>query len=296
MSGTPTGLLEQARGSLQVLPATGFHRLTEAEFGMPGLVAIESVGPFVELASVGPFITIHDSFLEPGLGIGHHPHRGNERLFYILRGEIRHDDALNGITGVMGEGDLARLTEGERGMLHREWNGRDDLTTHAFILVYTPDMEPPIPLASFAAHRAGEMPRVAEADGVETLHVLGGDSSFRASHSGITSLFDSSMAAHACLETRMGSNEGLILYPLEGTLRLEASPDGQALLPSLSSVHPEGPEAVAMLWSEADGRPLRISAEDGPARLLRIAFARRGPDLGIQEHWGGRRGAGATSR
>lgn len=288
MPGTPTGLLEQARGSLQVLPATGFHRLTEAEFGMPGLVAIESVGPFVQLARVGPFLTIHDSFLAPGLGIGHHPHRGNERLFYILRGEIRHDDALNGITGVMGEGDLARLTEGERGMLHREWNGRDDLTTHAFILVYTPDVEPPIPLASFAAHRAGDMPRVTEADGVETLHVLGGDSGFRANHSGIASLFDSSMAAEASLESRMGPNEGLILYPLDGTLRMDASPDPQALLPSASAAHPEGPDAMALLWSEADGRALRISAEDGPARLLRIGFARRGHDLAIHEPWGPR--------
>jgi redox-sensitive bicupin YhaK (pirin superfamily) len=295
MRHTSAGLLEQVRGSLQVLPARGFHRLTEAEFGMPGLIAIESVGPFVQLASVGPFITIHDSFLEPGLGIGHHPHRGNERLFYILRGEIRHDDALNGITGVMGEGDLARLTEGERGMLHREWNGRDDLTTHAFILVYTPDVEPPIPLASFAAHRAGDMPRVTEADGVETLHVLGGDSGFRASHNGILSLFDSTIAAGSSLERRMGPNEGLILYPLEGTLRLDAQPDGEALLPSVSSVHPEGPDAVALLWSEADGRQLRVSAEDGPARLLRIGIARRGPDLAIHEPWAGRPAAGATS-
>ena len=131
----------------------------------------------------------------------------------------------------MGQGDLARLTEGERGMLHREWNGRDDLTTHAFILVYTPDVEPPIPLASFAAHRAGDMPRVAEADGVETLHVLGGDSGFRANHSGITSLLDSSLAADRSLESHMGPNEGLILYPLEGSVRLDASPDAEARLP-----------------------------------------------------------------
>lgn len=94
-----------APGKLLVIPDTAFFRLTEREFGMPGLVAIESIGPFVEHAIVGPILTIHDSTLAPGLGIGHHPHRGNERLFYILRGEIRHDDSLNRITGVMGEGD-----------------------------------------------------------------------------------------------------------------------------------------------------------------------------------------------
>jgi hypothetical protein len=47
----------------------------------------------------GPLITVHDSVVEAGLGIGHHPHRYNERLFFIERGELDHDDALNGITG-----------------------------------------------------------------------------------------------------------------------------------------------------------------------------------------------------
>lgn len=271
------------RATLQVVRATSFHRLTETEFGMPGLVAIESVGPFVELARLGPFITIHDSFLDPGLGIGHHPHRGNERLFYILRGEIRHDDALNGIRGVMGEGDLARLTEGERGMLHREWNGRDDVRTHAFILVYTPDAEPPIPLASFGAHRASEMPRVEEAPGVETLHLIGGRAAFRASSSELTSWFDSSLAPSATVALAMPPNEGLIVYPLEGTLRLDADSDGEVVLAAGSAIHPEGPDAMAIAWSDEGGRTLRLSAEEGAARVLRIGFARRGHDLVLHE-------------
>ena len=76
-----------ASEALLLIPGHAFHRLTEREFGMPGLVAIEPVGPFVEHVAIGPFLTIHDSTLAPGLGIGHHPHRVNERLFYILRGE-----------------------------------------------------------------------------------------------------------------------------------------------------------------------------------------------------------------
>jgi hypothetical protein len=95
------------------------------------------------------------------------------------------------------------------------------------------------------------------------------------------------MAADASLESHMGPNEGLILYPLEGILRLDAAPDDQARLSSMSSVHPEGPDAVALLWSEGEGRALRISAEDGPARHLRLSFARRGHDLAIHEPWGG---------
>jgi redox-sensitive bicupin YhaK (pirin superfamily) len=279
-------LADQSQDLLHVIPSTSFHRLTEAEFGMPGLVAIESAGPFVDLLKLGPFITIHDSFLDPGLGIGHHPHVGNERLFYILRGEIRHDDALNGITGVMNEGDLARLTEGQRGMLHREWNGRDDVRTHAFILVYTPDVEPPIERASFAAHRATEIPRVAEADGVETLQLIGGEADFRANSTALTSLFDSSLRAGASLELSMPPNHGLLVYPLEGTVRLEGGgddrADGGAFLRASGGIYPEGPDAIAVAWSGPAGRSLTLSAEGHPARVLRIGFERRGDDLVVR--------------
>jgi redox-sensitive bicupin YhaK (pirin superfamily) len=277
MAQTRSTVAEQLSEDLAILPAASFHRLTEREFGMPGLLAIESVGPFVELMSLGPFITIHDSFLEPGLGIDHHPHRGNERLFYILRGEIRHDDALNNIQGVMSEGDLARLTEGQRGMLHREWNARDDITTHAFILVYTPDVEPEIPVASFDAHRAADIPRVEEAPGVETLHVLGGDAKFSANLSTLTTFFDSSLTAEAALEHRMPPNQGLIVYPLEGSVRLEAEGGEPATLRGGGIDRTDGPDAMAVAWSEDSQRLLQLAPENGPARVLRIGF-RRGED------------------
>ena len=266
-------------GGLLLIPDRSFHRLTEREFGMPGLVAIESVGPFVEHAVVGPFITIHDSTLAPGLGIGHHPHRGNERLFYILRGEIRHDDALNGITGVMGEGDLARLTEGRRGMIHQEWNGRDDVTTHAFILVYAPDAEPPIEWASFDALRAADAPRAVEAPGVETIQLIGGQSTFRSSSSAISCLFDTTLAGGSAMDVPVPAGEGLVLYPLAGTLELNAGPDGTAELPGRSTLHPEGPGAVAVVFAGPAARAVRVRAAAGPARLVRAGFVRTDPDV-----------------
>lgn len=270
-------------GALLVIPDTTFFRLTEREFGMPGLVAIESIGPFVEHAIVGPFLTIHDSTLAPGLGIGHHPHRGNERLFYILRGEIRHDDSLNGITGVMEEGDLARLTEGRRGMIHREWNGRDDVTTHAFILVYTPDVEPPIEHASFAALRAAEAPRLAEAPGVETIELIGGRSAFRASSSAITRLVDSTLANGATLDAVVPAGQAMILYPLGGVLHLDAGAAGEAELRGTSDRHPEGPGAVAILFAGESPANVRLGATGGPARVLRAGFVRTSPDVVRQE-------------
>jgi redox-sensitive bicupin YhaK (pirin superfamily) len=283
------GRSEAPGALLEVVPAAAFHRLTEAEFGMPGLVAVESVGPFVRLARLGPFITIHDSFIDPGLGIGHHPHRGNERLFYILRGELRHDDALNGIQGVMEEGDLARLTEGRRGMIHQEWNGRDDVRAHAFILVYTPDAEPAIPFASFAALRAPDRVRTAEGDGAETLALIGGASSFGTSSSAVTLLLDSTLAPGAEIEAGVAPGEGLLLYPLEGSLAVAPPGMGVASLNAVSTVHPEGPDAMAVAWAGPEGRSLRIRAGEEGARLLRIGFV-AGPEPVLL---GKRRPAGA---
>ena len=276
-----------APGALLLIPDTAFFRLTEREFGMPGLVAIESIGPFVEHAVVGPFLTIHDSTLAPGLGIGHHPHRGNERLFYILRGEIRHDDALNGITGVMEEGDLARLTEGRRGMVHREWNGRDDITTHAFILVYTPDAEPGIERASFDALRAADAPRTPEGPGVETIHLIGGRSAFRASSTAITHFLDSTLAEDAILEATIPAGEAVVLYPLEGALRLDAGAAGEAELRGSSALHPEGPGAVAILFAGESAVTVSLRASGGPARVLRTGFVRTSPDV-VRQQPGGR--------
>src|SRR5439155_12340452 len=80
--------------------------LGESDFGMPGLTAAESIGPFVGIQASGPLITVHDSVISAGMGIGHHPHRYNERLFYIEQGQLDHDDSLNHITGHMDAGDV----------------------------------------------------------------------------------------------------------------------------------------------------------------------------------------------
>ena len=61
----------------------------------------------------------------------------------------------------MEEGDLGRLTEGVRGMYHQEWNGADQVT-RAFILVYHPDTNPPIPVAEFALLKAADRVPVSE--------------------------------------------------------------------------------------------------------------------------------------
>ena len=198
---------------LVVLSDEDFATLGERDFGTPGLLARESIGPFVEVRASGPLIMVHDAHVEPRLGIGHHPHRFNERLFYIFSGALNHDDALNRITGHMGAGDIARLTEGVTGMWHKEWNETDE-ETRAFILVYQTD---PIPArASFAALREAEAPRYEEAPGVQTKELVGPKSPLEV-HGDIRLYTDSTFDADARLEVELAADEGGLLVPLEGT-------------------------------------------------------------------------------
>jgi redox-sensitive bicupin YhaK (pirin superfamily) len=222
-------------------------------------------------------LMIHDGFFQPGFGIGHHPHRTNERLFYILEGQVEHDDALNHIRGTMEEGDLGRLTEGVRGMYHQEWNGADQVT-RAFILVYHPDTHPPIPVAEFAVLKAAGRAPIDEGAGVETLELIGPSAGFVVNHSGLKRYLDSSLTDGATIEVTLEPNRGLLLYPVSGRVRLTKE-DGDLVLDAEESVHPEGPGNLAVAWSDTAERRLRLAAVDGPARLLRVEFDRAENDL-----------------
>lgn len=286
-----------------VVPSSAFYRVGEAEFGVPGLIAIESVGPFVPLQSIGPFFMIHDSWWQPGFGIGHHPHRSNERLFYIIRGRVEHDDALNGISGVMEEGDLGRLTEGLQGMFHREWNGAPGALSHAFILVYRPDTEPPIPTAEFAVLRAADRPTYEEADGVETTELVGPRSPFRVNLSTLRLFADTRFAPGAEVTFPLAADEGALVYPLEGRVELDEAAPGPAatatdaaaasgkamtyweappgpprganpaVLSAEGSSLPEGPRELGVAFGGATGRAMRLLTPNGPARVIRVHFA-----------------------
>jgi redox-sensitive bicupin YhaK (pirin superfamily) len=262
---------------LTVVGSGHFFRVGEAQFGVRGLIAIESVGPYVSVQHLGPMLMIHDGFFQPGFGIGHHPHRTNERLFYILEGQVEHDDALNHIRGTMEEGDLGRLTEGVRGMYHQEWNGADQVT-RAFILVYHPDTHPPIPVAEFAVLKAADRAPVDEGAGVETLELIGPSAGFAVNHSGLRRYLDSSLTDGATIDVSLEPNRGLLLYPVSGRVRLRKE-DGELVLDAEESVHPEGPGNLAVAWSDAAERRLRLAAVDGPARLLRVEFDRAENDL-----------------
>lgn len=245
-----------------VLSPEDYAVLDEDDFGVPGLVAHEIIGPFVRLRSLGPLIMVHDGVFEPHHGIGHHPHRFNERLFYILEGAVDHDDALNGITGHMGTGDLGRLTEGMRGMLHKEWNNTDG-RARAFILVYETDPTPA--RASFEALRDLDAARYEESPGVTTKELIG-PSAPLAINGDVRLFADTRLATGTELSFDFGPSEGGLLFPIEGEIEV-LNEVGRSVLPGHTAA-----------FAPADSaRSLRIRAA-GPGRVLRVVH---GPGRGL---------------
>jgi redox-sensitive bicupin YhaK (pirin superfamily) len=235
--------------------------LGESDFGMPGLTAIESIGPFVGIQASGPLITVHDSVIDAGLGIGHHPHRYNERLFYIEQGQLDHDDALNHITGHMDTGDVGQFTEGQRGMMHSEWN-HGDVDTRAYIVVYGTD---PVPeQTAFNALRDGEAPRYDEAPGVHTKELVGSHSPLRVN--GDIRLFtDSRLDAEAVLTVRTAPGEGGLVSVRQGSFQIQN--DGDVLAAGFTVVMPPSEQP----------RTLELRAPE-PSRLIRVVH---GPGYGF---------------
>jgi redox-sensitive bicupin YhaK (pirin superfamily) len=200
-----------------VLTEKDYRVLDEKDFGAPGLEAIEVIGPFVDIRAAGPLITIHDSTVDAHLGIGHHPHRYNERLFYILSGELDHDDALNNIQGHMGPGDVGLFTEGQRGMVHSEWNN-GDVPTRAYILVYSTN---PIPeQTGFTPLRDQDAPRYEEGNGVKTKELVGPKSSLQV-HGDLRLFTDTILEDGRTLTVTLGDGEGGLLSIQEGQIKLD---------------------------------------------------------------------------
>jgi redox-sensitive bicupin YhaK (pirin superfamily) len=242
-----------------ILDEQDYRILGEADFGAPGLEAIEVLGPFVDIQASGPLITIHDSTVDPHLGIGHHRHRYNERIFYIMAGELDHDDALNNIQGHMGPGDVGLFTEGQRGMVHSEWNN-GDVPTRAYILVYSTD---PIPeQTSFTVLKDRNAPRYGEGEGVRTKELVGPQSGLRV-HGDLRLFTDSIVDDGGILTMTLGNREGGLLSIREGQVRLD-----DRLLD----------EGATILVPPAQGaRSITVKAV-GPARLLRVVH---GPGRGF---------------
>lgn len=238
-----------------VLDQEDYRVLGPADFGGPGLVAIEVLGPYVDVQASGPLITIHDSTIDPHLGIGHHRHRYNERLFYITAGELDHDDSLNNIQGHMDEGDVGLFTEGQRGMVHSEWNN-GDVPAQAYILVYTTD---PIPAETkFTRFRSEDAPRYDEGEGVHTKELVGPRSELRV-HGDLRLFADSHLEEGGSLTARFANGEGGLLAIREGHVQV----DGRELR-----------QGATVLVPPAEGERTVTVEAIRPARVFRAVHGR----------------------
>jgi redox-sensitive bicupin YhaK (pirin superfamily) len=202
---------------------------------------------------------VHDSTIDAHLGIGHHPHRYNERIFYIIEGELDHDDSRNNIQGHMGKGDVGLFTEGLTGMVHSEWNN-GDVQAHAYILVYSTD---PVPSqTAFTALRAADAPVYNEDNGVRTKELVGPRSPLQIN--GDIRLFtDSALEVGATLAVKLADGEGGLVSVQEGSVTL----DGAAIAQGQTVVLPP-----------AEGERSITLEATAPARLLRTVY---GPGHGF---------------
>lgn len=248
-----------------ILAPDEHYTLTEKEFGMKGLIAVESVGPFTEVIAVGPLITVHDSVIYTGQGIGHHPHRYNERLFYLEKGTFDHDDALNDVQGHIEQGGMARFTEGQQGMVHKEWNnGHED--SEIFILVATTD---PVPeKMMFDVLNKADMPVKEEASGVSVRYMVGGGAPLPI-YSDIHSFTDTSMKPEAHVQWQIAAGEGGLLSVRTGSLVVDDDTLGKKytlLLP------PSKQERVLELRAPEDTRIIRATFGMGEGLLTRSSL------------------------
>ncbi len=249
--------MEAKTTDLTVLTPDDYKVLDEDDFGVPGLIAHEVIGPYVRVQALGSLIMVHDGRFEPRHGIGHHPHRFNERLFYILEGEVDHDDALNGIQGHMGTGDMGRLTEGRFGMIHKEWNNTDG-PGRAFILVYSTDPTPP--RASFELLADADAPRYEEAGGVRTKELVGPTVKFPV-HGDVRLFTDSEIDAGGELRLETSEGEAGMLFTLDGELEVDGTSLGNEhamLLPpnsarSVTARAPQGARAIRVVTGPGHG-------------------------------------------
>lgn len=70
-----------------------------------------------------PFLML-DHLVKTGNGFPDHPHRGQETITYVLRGNVDHED-FTGSKGTIGPGDLQFMTAG-RGIMHAEMPRKDE--------------------------------------------------------------------------------------------------------------------------------------------------------------------------
>lgn len=119
-----------------------------------------------------PFLML-DHLVKTGNGFPDHPHRGQETITYVLRGNVDHED-FTGSRGTIGTGDLQFMTAG-RGVMHAEMPRKDEKGHEPEILQLWVDLPRNLKTCKprYRNLRAGNIPIARPSEKVEVKVIAG---------------------------------------------------------------------------------------------------------------------------
>ena len=173
----------------------------------------------------GNLRVINEDRVAAGAGFGTHGHRDMEIISYVLSGELAHQDNIGNVESIP-PGDVQRMSAG-RGVMHSEFNHKQDETTHFLQIWIEPNVRgiaPGYEQKSFsAADKRGRLRLVVSPDGAD------GSVSMHADARLYAGLIDGNESAELALDPQRKSYVHLVRGELEVNGRKLASGDAAML-------------------------------------------------------------------
>ncbi|CAG9325325.1 unnamed protein product [Blepharisma stoltei] len=167
---------------------------------------------------VDPFLSFEHFILEKPYGFNDHPHRGTDKVTYIIGGEMIYED-FRGNVGALSAGDAMWMTSG-KGMVHAEMPLSDTVEGVRVEILLKNDFRMCDP-----AYQYLKSDEIATAeDSYARVKVIAGESMGRASHTitrtpGLFLIFDLGKGGEAFQEIPQGWNA--VIYVLQGRIEIQ---------------------------------------------------------------------------